>query len=115
MAQPTAASSAPLATASRRAMPQIGHYDLPLQDLNALAHQSGLEWVNSNPERVAQVVGHGLQAIVEITLDRQGDEHLQAFEQRVVADAEGRPAPRLSEVAFSAEQALHCHAQLKMS
>jgi ribonuclease E len=55
MAQPTAASSAPLATASRRAMPQIGHYDLPLQDLNALAHQSGLEWVNSNPERVAQV------------------------------------------------------------
>ena len=41
-----------------------------------------------NPERVAQVVGHGLQAIVEITLDRQGDEHLQAFEHRVVADAE---------------------------
>ena len=41
-----------------------------------------------NPERVAQAVGHGLQAIVEITLDRQGDEHLQAFEQRVVADAE---------------------------
>jgi ribonuclease E len=55
MAQPTAASSAPVPTASRRAMPQIGHYDLPLQDLNALAHQSGLEWVNSNPERVAQV------------------------------------------------------------
>jgi DNA-binding Lrp family transcriptional regulator len=41
-----------------------------------------------NPERVAQAVGHGLQAIVEITLDRQGDEHLQAFELRVVADAE---------------------------
>lgn len=36
-------------------MPKIGSYDLPLQDLNALAHQSGLEWVNSNPERVAQV------------------------------------------------------------
>ena len=41
-----------------------------------------------NPERLALAVGHGLQAIVEITLDRQGDEHLQAFEQRVVADAE---------------------------
>jgi len=41
-----------------------------------------------DPERLAQAVGHGLQAIVEITLDRQGDEHLQAFEQRVVADEE---------------------------
>ncbi len=30
----------------------------------------------------------------------------------LVADAEGRPAPRLSEVAFSAEEALDCHAQL---
>ena len=55
MAQPTAASSAPVATASRHALPKIGHYDLPLQDLNALAHQSGLQWVHSNPERVAQV------------------------------------------------------------
>jgi ribonuclease E len=26
-----------------------------LEDLNALAHQSGLQWVHSNPERVAQV------------------------------------------------------------
>lgn len=29
----------------------------------------------------------GLQAIVEITLDRQGDEHAQAFEALAVADA----------------------------
>ena len=56
MAQPaTHASAAPSPAASRQAMPQIGSYDLPLQDLNALAHQSGLEWVNSNAERVAQV------------------------------------------------------------
>jgi len=41
-----------------------------------------------NPERMAQTLGHGLQAIVEITLDQQGDEHQQAFEQRMVADAE---------------------------
>ena len=41
-----------------------------------------------NPERLAQTVGHGLQAIVEITLDRQGDEHLQSFEQRLIADPE---------------------------
>lgn len=32
-------------------------------------------------------LGHGLTAIVEITLDRQGAEHLAAFEQRAVADA----------------------------
>jgi len=53
MAQP--ASPAPSPAASRQAMPEIGSYDLPMQDLNALAHQSGLEWVNSNAERVAQV------------------------------------------------------------
>jgi DNA-binding Lrp family transcriptional regulator len=32
------------------------------------------------------LLGHGLQAIVEITLDRQGDEEQQAFEARVVRD-----------------------------
>ena len=31
-------------------------------------------------------LGHGLQAIVEVTLDRQGAEHLDAFEARAVAD-----------------------------
>jgi ribonuclease E len=56
MVHPTAPSSAtPSPAASRQAMPKIGSYDLPLQDLNALAHQSGLVWVNSNAERVAQV------------------------------------------------------------
>jgi Lrp/AsnC family transcriptional regulator, leucine-responsive regulatory protein len=40
-----------------------------------------------NPDKLAQITGHGLTAIVEITLDRQGDEHLSAFEQRVNTDA----------------------------
>ena len=31
-------------------------------------------------------VGQGLTAVVEITLDRQGAEHLDAFELRAVAD-----------------------------
>lgn len=35
-----------------------------------------------NPQALAQVQGHGLHAIVEVTLDRQGAEHLHAFEQR---------------------------------
>ena len=37
-------------------------------------------------DRIASLVGHGLQAIVEITLDRQGQEEQQAFESRVAAD-----------------------------
>jgi DNA-binding Lrp family transcriptional regulator len=39
-----------------------------------------------DPARLAALVGHGLQAIVEITLDRQGDEEQQAFEARVIRD-----------------------------
>jgi DNA-binding Lrp family transcriptional regulator len=37
-------------------------------------------------DRLAPTLGHGLTAIVEITLDRQGVEWLDAFEQRVLAD-----------------------------
>jgi Lrp/AsnC family leucine-responsive transcriptional regulator len=33
-----------------------------------------------------QALGHGLTAIVEITLDQQSAERLQAFEARVIAD-----------------------------
>ena len=45
-----------------------------------------------NPDRI----GHGLSAIVEITLDRQGAEHLDAFEQRVMPDAEVQQLWRVS-------------------
>jgi len=38
------------------------------------------------PDRIAAAQGHGLAAIVEVSLDRQGDEHLAAFEARAVAD-----------------------------
>mgnify|MGYP001576863158 CR=1 FL=1 len=37
-------------------------------------------------DKLASLLGHGLQAIVEITLDRQGVEALEAFEQRVATD-----------------------------
>ena len=36
-------------------MPRIQAFTLPLADMQAVAHNSGLEWVNSNPERVAAV------------------------------------------------------------
>ena len=39
-----------------------------------------------NPERVAAALGHGLEAVVEVSLDRQGSEAQEAFEQRVVGD-----------------------------
>ncbi len=45
-----------------------------------------------NPDRL----GAGLTALVEITLDRQGAEHLQAFEDRAVADAAVQQCYRVS-------------------
>jgi Lrp/AsnC family leucine-responsive transcriptional regulator len=45
-----------------------------------------------NPDRL----GAGLTALVEITLDRQGAEHLQAFEERAVADAAVQQCYRVS-------------------
>jgi len=36
-------------------------------------------------DRLATAMGHGLTALVEVSLDRQGSEHLDAFEARAVA------------------------------
>lgn len=38
------------------------------------------------PERLAQQLGHGLQALVEVTLDRQDAEALDTFETLAVAE-----------------------------
>jgi Lrp/AsnC family leucine-responsive transcriptional regulator len=43
-----------------------------------------------------QRLGHGLTVIVEITLDRQGAEHLEAFQSRAVAEAEVQQCYRVS-------------------
>ena len=45
-----------------------------------------------NPHRV----GAGLTALVEVSLDRQGAEHLDAFEQRAVAEAAVQQCYRVS-------------------
>jgi len=45
-----------------------------------------------NPDRL----GHGLTALVEITLDRQGAEHLDAFEQRIASDDQVQQLWRVS-------------------
>nr|MBP7568160.1 Lrp/AsnC family transcriptional regulator [Burkholderiaceae bacterium] len=39
-----------------------------------------------DPDRLAAVVGHGLTALVEISLDRQDAASLDTFESRVAAD-----------------------------
>ena len=41
-------------------------------------------------------LGHGLTALVEITLDRQGAEHLDAFEARAVSEAAVQQCWRVS-------------------
>jgi ribonuclease E len=47
------AATAPVAQQHR--MPSIASYELPMGQLQQVASGSGLEWVNSNPERIAQV------------------------------------------------------------
>ncbi len=56
-AQPSAAAAAPAAAtiATAISMPKVGSYDLPLAQLQDVAQSSGLQWVNSNPERVEQI------------------------------------------------------------
>ncbi len=51
-----APSAAPADTApTRTGMPRVQSFALPLAEMQAVAQGSGLEWVNSNPERIAAV------------------------------------------------------------
>ena len=47
-------------------------------------------------DRLAPLIGHGLEAVVEVTLDRQGDEAQQAFESRVAQDPAVQQCYRVS-------------------
>jgi len=49
-----------------------------------------------NPERLAAALGHGLSALVEVSLDRQGAEQIDAFEARAVAEAAVQQCWRVS-------------------
>ena len=49
-----------------------------------------------SPDKLASALGHGLTAIVEITLDRQGAEQQEAFELRVAADEAVQQCYRVS-------------------
>ncbi len=47
-------------------------------------------------DRIAPLLGHGLEAVVEITLERQDAQALDAFELRVVADTAVQQCWRVS-------------------
>ena len=52
---PVQSASAPsIPKEARSTLPRVQPYQLPLQDLMQVAHESGLQWVHSQPERVAQ-------------------------------------------------------------
>ena len=79
------------ASLSNQALAELAHISPPtclrrvkrLRDAGLIEREIAL----LNPDKLAHITGHGLTAIVEITLDRQGDEHLSAFEQRINGDA----------------------------
>jgi DNA-binding Lrp family transcriptional regulator len=48
------------------------------------------------PDRLAAVQGHGLSCIVEVSLDKQGTDHLDAFEARAVTEAAVQQCWRVS-------------------
>ncbi|MES2787870.1 MAG: Rne/Rng family ribonuclease, partial [Pseudomonadota bacterium] len=54
-AAPRQSAPAPIETSSRRGMPVVSKFDLPVSDLAQVALGSGLEWVNSDAQKIAAV------------------------------------------------------------
>lgn len=63
-----------------------------LQELGLIEKQIAIV----NPERLASTLGHGLQAIVEVTLDRQDSTSMLLFEQKAVASSAVQQCWRVS-------------------
>ena len=88
------------ASRSNQALAQLLHLSPPtclrrvkrLQELGLIEKQVAV----LNPERLAQALGHGLQAIVEVTLDRQDSAALQQFEDQAVAEGAVQQCWRVS-------------------
>jgi ribonuclease E len=56
MAAPTPSYAAPAAQPAVKAgMPKVGSFSLPVSEMDTVASGAGLQWVNSNPERIAAV------------------------------------------------------------
>jgi Lrp/AsnC family leucine-responsive transcriptional regulator len=88
------------ASLSNQALAEVVHVSAPtclrrvkrLVDAGLVERQIAL----LNPDKLAAVLGHGLTAMVEITLDRQDEERLAQFETRVAADAAVQQCYRVS-------------------
>jgi Lrp/AsnC family leucine-responsive transcriptional regulator len=63
-----------------------------LRDAGLIAKQVAV----LNPERMAQILGYGLTALVEITLDRQDSAAIETFETRVAAEPRVQQCYRVS-------------------
>ena len=85
---------------SNQALAELAHISPPtclrrvkrLKDAGLIEREVAL----LSPDKLAHITGHGLTAIVEITLDRQGDEYLSAFEHLVSLDAAVQQCYRVS-------------------
>lgn len=88
------------ASLSNQALAKLAHISPPtclrrvkrLQDAGLIERQIAI----LSLEKMAATLGHGLTAITEITLDRQGAEELAAFEGRAVQDAAVQQCYRVS-------------------
>jgi Lrp/AsnC family transcriptional regulator, leucine-responsive regulatory protein len=88
------------ASLSNQALAEAAHTSAPtclrrikqLQDAGLIERQIAI----LNPQVLAAAVGHGLQAVVEITLDKQNAEALDAFEQRVLPEQAVQQCYRVS-------------------
>jgi len=88
------------ASRSNQALAELAHLSPPtsLRRVKRL-RQLGLierEVALLSADRLAPLLGHGLTALVEITLERQGAEHLDAFEARVLPTPEVQQCYRVS-------------------
>jgi Lrp/AsnC family leucine-responsive transcriptional regulator len=88
------------ASRSNQALADLAHLSPPtslrrvkrLRELGLIEREVAL----LSADRLAPLIGHGLTALVEITLERQGTEHLDAFEARVLPVAQVQQCYRVS-------------------
>jgi Lrp/AsnC family leucine-responsive transcriptional regulator len=88
------------ASLSNQALAELAHVSPPtclrrvkrLQEAGLIERQIAV----LSLEKMAATLGHGLSAITEITLDRQGAEELAAFEARAVQDEAVQQCYRVS-------------------
>jgi len=55
VAAPIVTPAPAVAAPAGRSLPKVQTYDLPLQDLAQVAQSSGLQWVNSDTAKIAEV------------------------------------------------------------